>query len=198
MNTEARKMNIKPPKSVFIRRPSVFICVARLCGESFSCPGIGHPAAVELVARKPQEGYSYFKMNVFLSYTQSDQVFAEKLRSALVSAGLSVWDISHEVLPGDNWAMKTGQALEKSDAMIVLLSPDAVKSRSVRSEIEYALGSPRYERRLIPVVVKPTRGIPWILEKLPIQKSSVRPKETAKNIIRLLKLPSAAQARARV
>jgi hypothetical protein len=33
-----------------------------------------------------------------------------------------LWDESEEVLPGENWAKKIGDALEKSDAMVVLES----------------------------------------------------------------------------
>jgi len=40
-----------------------------------------------------------------------------------------------------------------------------VRSENVRREIEYALGHPKYEDRLFPVVVRPTRDIPWILRR---------------------------------
>lgn len=52
--------------------------------------------------------------------------------------------------------------------MVVLLSPDSMKSEWVRGEIEYALGSRNYEGRLIPVLVRPTREIPWILREFQI------------------------------
>ena len=45
-------------------------------------------------------------------------------------------------------------------------SPAAGKSERVHREVDFALGSRRYADRLIPVVVKPTRDMPWILDEL--------------------------------
>jgi hypothetical protein len=80
-------------------------------------------------------------MKVFLSYSLEDKSAAEEIRSGLSSAGLNVWEEFHDVAPGENWAKRIGTALERSDAMIVLISPEAVKSRSVRREIDYAIVS---------------------------------------------------------
>ena len=102
---------------------------------------------------------------VFLSYADSDRPLAETLAKDLSAAGFAVWS-DHEVLPGDNWARKVAEALEESDAMVVIVSPAAGKSERVHREVEFALGSPRYADRLIPVVVKPTRNMPWILDEL--------------------------------
>lgn len=105
-------------------------------------------------------------MKVFLSYASVDNKWASKLRERLAHAGLEVWDPNREVLPGQDWSAKISGALRASDAMVVLVSPEAAGSDSVRREIEYALGSPRYADRLIPVVIRPTRKLPWILERL--------------------------------
>jgi len=106
-------------------------------------------------------------MKVFLSYSAADRDLARELISRLRAEGFEVWQ-DDEVAPGDNWALAVGKALEESDAMIVLLSPEAAESEWVEREVEYALTSPRYKNRLLPVVVKPTRRIPWILRKLPL------------------------------
>jgi hypothetical protein len=79
---------------------------------------------------------------------------------------LSVWSSQVEVFPGDNAWLRIGQALKKSNAMVVLVSPDSMRSENVRREIEYALGDPNYEGRLFPVQVRPTPNLPWILRKL--------------------------------
>src|ERR1044071_7274289 len=113
-------------------------------------------------------------MQVFISYSEKDQKFAKELSSRLSAAGVRTWLAGENVLPSDNLPLEVGKALQKSDAMIVLLSPDAVESRFVRSEIRYALSSPKFEGRLIPVIVKPTKGIPWFLKSLP----TVRPRGT--------------------
>ena len=102
---------------------------------------------------------------VFLSYAQSDRHLAETLARDLTVAGFAVWS-DQEVMPGDNWARKVGEALDESEAMVVIVSPAAAKSEWVRREVEFALGSPRYAGRLIPIVAKPTDEMPWILDRL--------------------------------
>jgi hypothetical protein len=104
-------------------------------------------------------------MQVFLSYAPSDEAFAKALSSQLSRRGLSVWSPSEEVLPGDNVWLRIGEALENSRAMVVLVSPESMRSQSVRREIEYALGQSNYEGRLFPVQVRPTKDIPWVLRR---------------------------------
>jgi len=122
------------------------------------------------------------EMKVFLSHSSSERSLAMDVASRLSAAGFRVWH-GEEVPPGENWALAVGKALEDSDAMVVLLSPDAVKSQAVGHEIEYALSSPRYRNRLLPVVVRPTRGIPWILRRLPIIRLYDQPGAGADRIV---------------
>src|ERR1043166_1709315 len=106
-------------------------------------------------------------MKVFLSYSQEDRDVAKKLVSELEKGGLEIWDPAEARFPGDNWALRIGKALQESDAMVVLVSPKSMRSQSVRQEGEFALGSSRYKGRLIPVVVKPTKDMIWILKRFP-------------------------------
>ncbi len=110
-------------------------------------------------------------MNVFISHTFKDRELARVVASALSQAGFTVWDPSTEVLPGDNWAKKIGRALEESEAMVVLLTPNALASNSIRRDVEYALGNVRFKERLIPVLSGRTEAfdghdVPWILKRL--------------------------------
>src|SRR5439155_4443605 len=111
------------------------------------------------------------RMQVFISHSQKDQKLAKELSSRLSAAGVKVWLAEERVLPGENLPLEVGKALQRSDAMVVLLSPDAVESANVRSEISYALASPKFEGRVIPVIVKPTKAIPWFLQTLPMIRS---------------------------
>lgn len=110
-------------------------------------------------------------MKVFISYSHKDEPLARKVTNALEKAGLSVWDPEREIMPGDNWAAKISQALQDSDAMVLLLTPDALLSKSVQRELEYALTKESYSHRLIPVLVNSQKkltkeDIPWILRHL--------------------------------
>jgi TIR domain len=104
-------------------------------------------------------------MQIFISHAQSDGTFAKSLSSQLRKRGFSVWSADEEVLPGDNIWLRMGEALKRSKAMVVLVSPDSMRSKTVRSEIEFALGDTNYEGRVFPVLVRPTDEIPWILRK---------------------------------
>ena len=110
-------------------------------------------------------------MKVFISHSNETRDLAKKVSEALKRAGLDVWNYEQEIFPGDNWAEKMGRALESSQAMVVLLSPEALNSPTVRSDIEYALGKKTFKQRLIPVLVGSEDNIspeelPWILKQL--------------------------------
>lgn len=109
-------------------------------------------------------------MQVFISYAEADEAIAKKVAAGLEKEQFKVW-YDKRILPGHNRADEVGKALRESRAMVVLLTPAAVRSQRVRREIEYALGNETYSHRLIPVVVGspeelPKKDIPWILQRL--------------------------------
>ena len=129
-------------------------------------------------------------MKVFISYSEADEKWARLLRSRLAEEGFEVWNSASDIAPGDNWLLKSGRALQAADAMIVLLSPDSAKSDWVRSEIEYALSWPQFRGRVIPVLIKPTEGVPWILHKLHFIRATKDVDETIGRVVGILqKLP---------
>ena len=110
-------------------------------------------------------------MKVFISHAYTDDPFVRKVVAGLEEVGLEVWDATREILPGDNWADKVARALKESEAMVVLLTPDALRSNWVSWEIQYALGEQSYRNRLISVIVGdseelPKENVPWILRRL--------------------------------
>ena len=112
-------------------------------------------------------------MQVFLSYERTEADVAKRLADQLSDAGVDVWFDSNEILPGDNWAKKLGEALEQSDMLIALVTQGAFGDQQLR-EVQYALTDGRYGGRIIPVFVGPpgthTENLPWILRKLkPVQ-----------------------------
>ena len=99
-------------------------------------------------------------MQVFISHSHSDSPLAARVSRALRKAGLQVWDPEVHLLPGDNWPAQVGRALEESDAMVVLLTPNSISSPHVRADMSYALGSKSYRNRLIPVAVGGREQLP--------------------------------------
>ena len=121
-------------------------------------------------------------MKVFISHAHTDEPLVKKVAASLKEAGLEVWDDTREIMPGDNWADKVAQALRESEAMVVLLTPDALRSSWVHREIENALGEQGYRKRLIPVLVGdpkelPKEDVPWILRHLRMIKLAEHGKE---------------------
>ena len=114
-------------------------------------------------------------MKVFLSYALDDKEAARDFARRLSEEGLDVWFDEWQLQPGDNWSKEVGRALDQSDAMIVLITPEAMKSKGVRGEIEYALMTPRFEGLLIPLVLKPSDEMPWILDRMAIRGDRSRP-----------------------
>lgn len=118
-------------------------------------------------------------MQVFISHGTTDSDLARRVAASLREAGFNAWLDEEQVFLGDNWAAQVGQALEASEAMVVLLTPASVKSEQISRDVAYALGSLNYEFRLVPVLVGkpdtlPEEEIPWILRRL----SPVRVPET--------------------
>jgi hypothetical protein len=107
-------------------------------------------------------------VKVFISHAGEDGDIARELADSLEAAGHQVWDPGSSLLPGDNAPLRIGQALSSSNAMVVLVSPASAKSEAVQREVQFAIGSPRYQGRLVSLVVRPTRGIPWLLRRLPL------------------------------
>ncbi len=110
-------------------------------------------------------------MKIYLTHSPKDNLLAHRLSARLKRGGMQVWNTEDQVAPGDNWARKIGQALDHSELMLILLTPRATESDRLRQDIEFALGSKKYEGRVFSVFVGTTmeagRDMPWILLKQP-------------------------------
>jgi len=133
-------------------------------------------------------------MKVFISYVSKDEALATKVVESLEDAGLDAWYKKREIMPGDNWAEKVATGLKDSNAMVVLMTPDALESDAVQSTISYALSEPAFSRRLIPVFVGDsadslTDKMPWIFKHLRTFKLSAdgQNEEQFKQIAQALK-----------
>lgn len=110
-------------------------------------------------------------MKIYISHSAQDSDVAKRLAHELEGSGHEAWVAETGILPGDNWGQTLGQALADSEAMVVLLTPEALSSRWVRHEITYALGNERYEGRLLPVLIGPDDKldpdtVPWALRSV--------------------------------
>src|SRR5258706_2866898 len=128
-------------------------------------------------------------MQVFISYGSDDQPVKKLLDELVVHLAKSCfepWLDRLRLFPGDNWQLETGKGLKNSQAMVAVLSPESEKSQRQSQEISYAIGSKQFKDRLIPVVVRPTDRIPWILERIGVIRADKDPKSATPDVVRQL------------
>lgn len=135
------------------------------------------------------------RLKVFISHAYADADLARRIADVLQASGFQTWEDS-QILPGDNWGEKLGEALRESNAMVVLLTPDSLHSRNINYDISYALSNIDYKNRLIPVIAAPPEQlpkeeIPWILNKFHmIHLPDEDEEESLKKIAQALREPA--------
>ena len=91
---------------------------------------------------------------IFISYSSRDAGFVSRLASSLEQAGISTWVDRKRIAGGDQWMESLANAMDCSSAVILVISPDAVKSRWVMNEISFAT---RRGMRVMPVICRDTQ-----------------------------------------
>jgi hypothetical protein len=77
--------------------------------------------------------------HVFVSYKHSDLSFVQRLTFELEKADILVWsDVNIQV--GEEWRVSIDDAIKKSYALIVAMTPEARLSEYVTYEWSYAMG----------------------------------------------------------
>jgi len=76
---------------------------------------------------------------VFVSYSRRDAAFVDRLELSLQRAGYNVWVDRSNLAGGQAWSASIQQAIEHCAALVVVVSPAALRSPAVRREYEYAL-----------------------------------------------------------
>ncbi|MBP5981143.1 MAG: TIR domain-containing protein [Halomonas sp.] len=94
-------------------------------------------------------------MKVFISYTHQDKKYAELIADRLRNAGHDVWYDGWKLKAGDNLVEKINHGLKETDALVVILSKNALQSKWVMHEFSaLAFGELSGKtNRIIPVLV---------------------------------------------
>jgi hypothetical protein len=105
---------------------------------------------------------------VFLSYVKEDEGLARRLAKTLQKARFEPWLAEDEVASGSNWAKSVGDALDTSDAIVLLLSKDFLRSDWAQKEWEFAITSRKHAKRVLPVLTPGTEieTVPWIVKRI--------------------------------
>ncbi len=96
------------------------------------------------------------RTRVFISHSHANREDARDISEALRAARFSVWLDAWELQAGDSIAAKVREGLSTSDFLVVLLSPESVRSRWVREEIAMALSKELRQRAItvVPVLLQ--------------------------------------------
>ena len=95
------------------------------------------------------------RKKIFISYSHADQEFVKRLVSALHDEGEDVWWDRWEILAGDSLIDKIfEEGLSQATAFVVVLSPESVRSKWVRQELDVAtVRKIEGITKIIPVVI---------------------------------------------
>jgi len=126
---------------------------------------------------------------MFISYSKRDAVRARALAEVLVEAGFEPWMAELELGPGENWAKAIGQAIEKAESIVFVISKDFFASASLSEEWNFALGSKKHAGRVLPVLMAGTRAesLPWIAKRIQHVKAGPDWGKTARSIVSALR-----------
>ena len=89
-------------------------------------------------------------MRTFISYARQDQAAVEALNADLERARVHVW-MDEELTGGESWWDTILEQIRSCDLYIFALSPNSLRSRACKAELEYALA---LNRPLLPVLVR--------------------------------------------
>jgi hypothetical protein len=130
-------------------------------------------------------------MFVFISHGDADHDFAAEIANSLRNAGVDAWLDASDVEPGTNWLRSGARALDRAEAMILVISAKTSGSPDLKKAFEFALTTPRFENRVITVERRAPSQVPfrypWILRDLPFIKEAQDPKSAAEKILKFLK-----------
>ncbi len=99
---------------------------------------------------------------IFISYSRKDIGFARKLAGDLEKAGYEVWWDLTDLRGGDDWPRVIPAAIEASQYVIVVLSPNSAVSDWVEKEYTQALS---LHKKIIPIMLVQSR-VPFALNTI--------------------------------
>ena len=96
------------------------------------------------------------RATVFLSYARNDRAFVDRMYDALIKHDYSVWLDREQLKGSDLWMQEVTSAIDRAVArgfVLLLLSPNSVRSEVISREIQYALGKAAGKANVIPIMI---------------------------------------------
>lgn len=101
-------------------------------------------------------------MQIFISYSRKDIDFVRKLAGDLEKAGYDVWWDLTDLRGGDDWPRVIPAAIESSQFVIIVLSPNSAVSDWVEKEYTHALS---LRKKIIPLMLARS-SVPFALNTI--------------------------------
>jgi hypothetical protein len=111
-----------------------------------------------------------FAMRIFLSFPSELQAKADDIAQSLRNSNYDVFFSHDDLPPGDSFDGRVEQAIQSSDCMVFLISPESVtRGRYTLTELAFAKSKwPNPSNHVLPVMVAPTA-----LDQVPIYLKAV-------------------------
>lgn len=101
--------------------------------------------------------------HIFMSYVREDEPIMERVYEDLVEQELKVWvDVKNLVAGTRHYSVALGKAIENSDCVVVILSPEAKDSEGVLNELTHAH---KHKKPIIPLLVRgdELESVPFVI-----------------------------------
>jgi len=99
---------------------------------------------------------------VFISYARADSDFVLKLAKDLRAANVNFWLDQLDIAAGERWDQSIQEALEKSETLLLVLTPQSVASQNVMDEVAYAL----HTKKLVVPLLHKSCDVPFRVQRL--------------------------------
>jgi hypothetical protein len=113
----------------------------------------GEPGLVPSVSAAPL---------LFISYSRKDARIVDRFELSLQQAGYNAWVDRSNLHAGQTWSAQVRQALDDCAALVVALSPDALRSSAVKNEYERALAT---GKPVFVATIRTSHRIPAVLRQ---------------------------------
>jgi TIR domain len=102
-------------------------------------------------------------LSIFISYARTDSSFTDRLEADLQARNFYTWVDRRKLEGGQVWLDELENAIERCHVLLVVLSPNAVKSDYVRMEYRYAQ---KLGKSVIPLEYQSCQKVPIDLNSL--------------------------------
>ena len=102
---------------------------------------------------RPLKGKAFEFYSCFLSHAQPDSDFADRLRTDLISKGVSCWHYRYDMRAGRFWRAQINEAIKLHDKLVLICSEQSLLRRNVVDEIIAAMEREREtnSQKLFPI-----------------------------------------------